>query len=173
MSICIIGAMSEKEHGVGFQNTIPWKQKADMDRFKNITQKDGIIILGLNTMNSFNGYVLPKRIHIVLTHIPMVSTDERIIYANSMFEAVEIGKKLIVEEKGKGISIIGGARVWAEGMHVADILHTTYVQTDETIQFDTFFPEIDMNMWVEKSREMFPADEKNQFAYAFVDYIRK
>lgn len=173
MQIRIIGAMSESNKGVGFQNKIPWKQKADMNRFKEITQDDGIIIMGSNTFKSFNGYVLPKRIHIVLTRTPQDSTDERVVYASNMSEAIEKGKEYISLGRGKNISIIGGPSVWNEGSLYADVLNLSYIKTDENVQFDAFFPEIDMTGWKEVKRESFEKDSENDFDYEFVDYVRE
>lgn len=173
MSIRIIGAMSLKEHGVGFQNIIPWKQKADMDRFKKITQEDGVIIMGSNTFASFKGYVLPKRIHIVLTSKTIISEDERVVYVSSMREAIKKGNMCVQEGKAKGISIIGGYGVWKEGLQYSDILNISYINTDSFIKFDTFFPDIDVNIWKEIQRENFSKDSDNQFDYSFVNYVRK
>ncbi len=172
MQIRLIAGMSTKEKGVGFQNTIPWKQFADMQRFKQLTTEDGIMILGSNTFKSFNGYVLPGRIHIVLTSKPIPSDNERVIYVGGMEEAISVAKDLIDAGKGKAVSIIGGTRVWKDGAEYADILSLTFVDTDETVQFDTFFPEIDMSVWKEVSRESFQQDEKNMFTFTFVEYAR-
>lgn len=172
MQIRLIAGMSTKEKGVGFQNTIPWKQSADMNRFKQLTTEDGIMILGSNTFKSFNGYVLPGRIHIVLTSTPVPSEDERVMYVGSMEEAISVAKDLIDQGKGKAVSVIGGARVWKDGVEHADVLNLTFVDTDESVQFDTFFPELDMGQWKEVSREIFLKDEKNMFTFTFVDYVR-
>jgi dihydrofolate reductase len=173
MIIRIIGAMSKKDHGVGFQNTIPWKQKGDMDRFKKITQEDGVIIMGSRTFDSFHGYVLPKRMHIVLSRDEKISTDERVVYVTSMDEAIELGRRLVSEVRGKGISIIGGSQIWKEGFAYADVLSLSYIDTDESVVYDTFFPDIDMSVWKEGAREKFTKDENNQFDYEFVEYIKK
>ncbi len=172
MQIRIIGAMSAVNKGVGFKNTLPWKQKADMDRFRDITQDDGVIIMGLNTFKSFKGYVLPKRIHIVLTDVPQESTDERVICASNMSEAIEKGKEMVSIGKGKNIAIIGGPGVWKEGSLYADVLTLSYIKTDESVEFDAFFPEIDMTGWKEVKRECFEKDSVNDFDYEFVDYVR-
>lgn len=173
MHIRIIGAMSESNKGVGFKNTIPWKQKADMNRFRDITQEDGVIIMGFNTFKSFGGFVLPKRMHIVLTDIPQESTDERVIFASNMSEAIEKGKECIQIGKGKNIAIIGGPGVWKEGILYADVLTLSYIKTDESVQFDAFFPDIDMTGWKEVNRESFSKDSENDFDYEFVDYVRE
>jgi hypothetical protein len=39
--------------------------------------------------------------------------------------------------------------------------------------YDTFFPDMDMNIWKEGGREKFSKDENNQFDYEFVEYIKK
>ena len=54
---------------------------------------------------------------------------------------------------------------------LVDRLDITIVHHD--FEADVFFPEIDMNVWKEASREDFKADEKNKYDYSFVSYIRK
>lgn len=173
MIIRIIAAISDTEHGVGFQNTIPWKQKSDMKRFKEITEDDGVIIMGSKTYASFNGYILPKRIHIVLTSKGVVSTDERVVYVHHMSDAIDLGKRLVSEGKGKAISIIGGTQIWKEGLLYANTLTLSYIHTDPSVQFDTFFPEIDMSTWREMMRASHVHNEENQFDCDFVDYTKQ
>jgi dihydrofolate reductase len=38
---------------------------------------------------------------------------------------------------------------------------------------DTFFPEIDFKEWQETEREEHGPDEKNDFSYSYVTYLRK
>jgi len=173
MQIRLIGAMSSVNRGVGFKNTIPWKQRADMNRFRDITQEDGIMIMGFNTFKSFDGYVLPKRIHIVLTDVPQESLDERVVYASNMSEAIKKGKEFVGIGKGKNISIIGGPGVWKEGSLFADVMNLSYIKTDESVQLDVFFPDIDMSGWKEVKREGFEKDSDNDFDYEFVDYVKE
>ena len=56
-------------------------------------------------------------------------------------------------------------------MQIIDKLIITEVHED--FDGDTFFPEIDMNVWKETSREEHKADEKNKYDFAFVQYERK
>lgn len=172
MNIRLIAAMSDKNKGVGFKNTIPWKQKDDMDKFKRLSTTDGIIIMGSNTFRSFNGYILPNRIHIVLTRTLTPSSDERVIYVQSMEDAIQKGKELVALGKGKGISIIGGVSVWKEGVAHANLMHLGYIDTDAAVEFDTFFPDIDMSEWREVARASFLKNENNSFDSVLVDYER-
>jgi dihydrofolate reductase len=102
-----------------------------------------------------------------------ISTDERVVYVTSMDEAIALGRRLVSEGKGKGISIIGGSQIWKEGFAYADVLSLSYIDTDESVMYDTFFPDMDMNIWKEGGREKFSKDENNQFDYEFVEYIKK
>ena len=55
-----------KNNVIGINNTLPWKQRNDLQRFKSLTVGHNII-LGRKTFDSFNGRILPDRNHWVVT----------------------------------------------------------------------------------------------------------
>jgi dihydrofolate reductase len=65
------------------------------------------------------------------------------------------------------VFLIGGARVYEEGMKHADRIYITRIHAN--IEGDTKFPEIGPE-WKEVSREEHKADEKNQYDYTFIKY---
>ena len=69
------------------------------------------------------------------------------------------------------IYIIGGASVYRQALPLADRLCLTEID-DTPAEADTFFPPYEDD-WQEESREDHPVDDRHDFPYAFVDYIRK
>jgi dihydrofolate reductase len=55
--------------------------------------------------------------------------------------------------------------------NIADVLDITLVHHE--FEADVFFPEIDLKIWKEVSREDFKADEKNKFNYSFLKFQKK
>ena len=88
-------------------------------------------------------------------------------YFNNLEDAVKDASKTDEE-----VFIIGGGQIYSQGLKIADKLYITEVDT--TIpDADTFFPEIDSQIWKEASRDEKMYDEKSQLSYTFVSYIRK
>jgi dihydrofolate reductase len=57
-------------------------------------------------------------------------------------------------------------------MPFADKLYITHIHHSWQ-DADTFFPEIDSNIWTLTQSETMPADDKNPYDYSFAEYIRK
>jgi dihydrofolate reductase len=70
------------------------------------------------------------------------------------------------------LCVIGGADVFAATLPLATRLHLTWVDTVVEGDGVVFFPTLDLARWREIAREAHPADDRNAFAFAFVDYAR-
>jgi len=125
--INIIAAVS-RNNVIGINNTIPWKIKEDMKMFKTLTTNN-TIIMGRKTFESI-GKPLPNRKNIVITS----SKINDVITYSSLKEALN---NCLNEE----IFLIGGSKIYEEGMNYADKLYITLV--NKSIDGDTYFPFID------------------------------
>jgi dihydrofolate reductase len=104
---------------IGLDNGIPWNHPGDLRRFMRVTM-GSTVISGRATFESV-GKPLPKRRNIVVTSrpidVPGVET------ARSLAEGIERAGS----GKEGDIWLIGGARIYEEGMKVADVIDVTYV----------------------------------------------
>jgi len=119
--------------------------------------------MGRKTFESI-GKPLPNRTNIVITRNSNWNADG-VLTANSLEEAIEKAKELDPE-----VFIIGGGNIYEQAMDWADALEVTEVH--HSFEGDTKFPEIDLSVWKETSREKFGKDEKHLFEYSFVRYER-
>jgi len=160
--ITIIAAIA-KNNALGKDNDLIWHLPADLKRFKKVTSGHHIL-MGRNTFESI-GKPLPNRTSVIITRNQDYFKDGCLI-ANSIEEALEISKD-------DEAFIIGGAQIYKQAIEkgLVDKLDITIVHHD--FEADVFFPEIDMNVWKEVTREDFKADEKNKYDYSFVSYVRK
>ena len=90
------------------------------------------------------------------------------------FKALTTGHTIIMGRNTylslpKGALIIGGARVYEQALPLADRLCLTEVN-DIPAQADAFFP--DYSDWQVENKETHPKDERHDFEYAFVDYMK-
>lgn len=161
--INIIAAV-DRNKGIGYQNKLLYWLPNDLKRFKALTTGN-TIIMGRKTFESLPKGALPNRRNIVLSSRPDTNCPGAEVYT-SLEEALN---KCTPDEQ---IYIIGGASVYREALPLADSLCLTEVDA-EAPHADAYFPEVDLKVWQEKSRESHPVDEKHPCPYAFVDYTRR
>ena len=164
MKIILIVAKAANQV-IGKDNQLIWKLSADLKRFKNLTTGNHIL-MGRKTYDSL-GKPLPNRTHLIITRNPDFQAPDGHYAFSSLEEAIIFCNKIGVEN----LFIIGGGQIYREALPLCDQLEITEV--DATPEGDTFFPEIDPSKWQEIEREEFPADEKNEYPYAFVTYEKR
>ena len=158
--ISIIAAVA-KNRAIGFKNKLIYWFPNDLKRFKALTTGH-TIIMGRNTFLSLPKGALPNRRNIVLSR------------STKAFEGCDVYASL--EEalqhcnKDEDIYIIGGASVYEQALPIADRLCLTEID-DTPKDADTFFPEY-KDAWKELVREDHDIDEKHDFRYSFVDYVK-
>ena len=158
--ITIIAAIAEK-NALGKDNQLIWHLPADLKRFKKVTLGHHII-MGRKTFDSL-GKPLPNRTTIIITRNKNYS-QEGCTIVHSLQEALEAAKA------DENPYILGGAEIYKQALEIAEQLDLTFVH--HQFEADAFFPEIDLNIWKESSREDCKADEKNSYNYSFVTYLR-
>jgi len=162
----MIAAM-DKNHGIGYQNKIPWHIKEDLLRFKNLTLGKTIII-GRKTYESLIGYYersgrqMPDRNTIVVTKNKNLDQKEKIFFCDSVENAIEFAKKI----EPKEVIISGGASIFTQGIKFATLLYLTIVEGEFIA--DTFFP--DYSDFKKVIKEEKKSDGK--FVYTFINLER-
>lgn len=154
MIVSIIVAVANN-NAIGGNNQLLWHISADLKLFKKITSGHAIV-MGRKTYESI-GRPLPNRQNIVITR-----NRELSLPGADVVESVDAAKAIA---KGEELFIIGGGEIYSQAMSLADRIYLTRVWAD--YKADTFFPEIDMSIWKEVSREDFPA-EGDTPAYSFI-----
>ncbi len=164
MKITIIVAKSSN-NVIGKENQLVWRLQSDLQLFKRHTTGHHLI-MGRKTYESV-GKPLPNRTSIVITRNTDFTLPEGHYTVHSIEEAVQI----CIAKKLDQVFIIGGAEIYAQAMSFADEMMVTEVHA--VVDGDAFFPDIDKQIWKSISREHFPKDANNEFAFDFVIYKRK
>ena len=159
--ISIIVAIAEN-YAIGKNNDLLCHIPEDMKRFKRITSGHKVI-MGKRTYESLPYRPLKDRTNIVISDIPGDHYDGCVM-AYSIEEALQLCSP---EEE---CFVIGGGMVYRQFMPVADKLYITWVHRE--FDADTFYPEIDPEIWKEAEREE-GGDDSLDFRYSFVTYIRR
>lgn len=159
--ISIIVAIADN-YCIGKNNKIPWHIPEDFKYFKDKTNEK-TVIMGANTFESILGYLgkpLPNRKSLVLNKELDYKVPDGVFVFDSIPKALDFCK-----DDGE-VFFIGGASIYRQAIEFADRLYITEVH--QTIDGDTFFPEIDKNIWQEISR-----DDRDGFSFVIYDRIKK
>ena len=159
--ISIIVAIAENR-AIGSEKKLIYWLPNDLKRFKALTTGH-TIIMGRNTFLSLPKGALPNRRNIVL------SRSAKAFEGCDVYPSLEEALKHCTPDED--IYIIGGASVYRQALPLADRLCLTEID-DTPAEADTFFPPYEDD-WQEESREDHPIDDRHDFRYSFVDYIRK
>ncbi|MBQ8155260.1 MAG: dihydrofolate reductase [Prevotella sp.] len=157
--ISIIAAVA-KNRAIGYENKLIYWLPNDLKRFKALTTGH-TIIMGRNTFLSLPKGALPNRRNIVLSR----STKD--FPGCDVYSSLEEALKHCTPDED--IYILGGASVYRQALKIADRLCLTEIN-DTPEKADTFFPPYDD--WKEESREDHEKDERHEYEYSFVDYIK-
>lgn len=160
MKTAFVVAMDENGL-IGKDNDLPWRLSADLQYFRRITMGKPIL-MGRKTHASI-GRPLPGRHNIVVSSMADYQAEGCDV-VRSIEEALKLASS--AEE----IMVIGGSSLFEQMFESADRLYLTRVHAE--LEGDTWFPQWDQNQWKLISRESFPADEKNDYAYSFEIYDR-
>jgi len=166
MSLSIVVAFA-KNLAIGKDNKLLWRQKADMQYFKKLTQGK-TVLMGKNTYLSLpkSFRPLPNRLNIVISSGEPVEIAENLVWYTSLDNALtELSKN---EEE---IMIIGGAQIYKQAIEKVDTIYATEI--DAILDADTFFPEINPENFEKISSESHSKDAENEYDYAFVVYQKK
>ena len=147
-------------HVIGINNTLPWHLPEDLKRFRALTTGHHII-MGRKTYESL-GRLLPDRTTVIVTRNKDYKLEGALV-AHSLQAALDLCLNDVEA------FVIGGAELYQDGLKLANKLYITEV--DLEVAGDAFFPAIDMQKWLETSREAHTSAQGLPFTY--LSYTRK
>ena len=160
--LTIIVAAGEN-NAIGKDNKLIWHLSDDLKRFKNLTSGHHII-MGRKTFESFPK-PLPNRTHIVITRQSDYQVPHGVIVVNALADALDAAKN------DTQPYIIGGGEIYKQAMQLANKIELTRVH--HSFEADIFFPEIDASIWKETKNTFHAKDDKHDYAFSILTYIRK
>ena len=163
MQVTLFAAL-DRNHAIGKGNALPWHLPDDLRRFKALTLGKPVL-MGRRTAESL-GRALPGRLNLVLTRSGRVPFSGMQV-VETLDEALSVAGPGQADE----LCVIGGGEIFALALQRATRMCLTWVDT-VVEDADAWFPRFDPAEWREVSREAHPADARNAFAFAFVDYCR-
>lgn len=150
---------------IGRDGGMPYHIPADLRHFKEVTLGHPVI-MGRRTFESLPKGALPGRRNIVVTRTAEFAAPD-VETASSLEEALAL-----CDAAGPEPMVIGGGQVYSQAMPLATTLELTEI--DATAPGgDTFFPEVDPAVWIEKSRSERIVDDRSGLGLEFVCWCRK
>lgn len=178
MKVILIAAV-EKNNGIGKDNAIPWKLKADMQFFKQTTSGN-TVIMGRRTFESLGSKPLPNRHNVVISsqltlgsHYHEEAGNGYKVFPtllNAMNYLLPFVEGRSHDEK---VYLIGGSKIYEEGMQFASEILLTRI--NKSFDCDTFFPIIPNFPTVPNSFHLIHTDNHvgPDFEYSFNHYVRQ
>jgi dihydrofolate reductase len=163
MEKTIIVAISDN-NAIGRGNQLLWHISEDLRFFKRTTLGCPII-MGRKTFESI-GRALPKRVNIVVSR--GFNTAEEVAVAASLEDAFKVAQETNLEK----CFVIGGGQIYAQALPLVDRLVVTHVHTIIE-DADTFFPQIDPDVWQVAQRSELLHDEESGYDFEFVEYVKR
>ena len=155
MQFKIIVAVS-KNNGIGYNNTLPWKIKEDLQHFSKLTKGNGnnAIVMGKNTWKSIGSKPLPKRDNFVLSTTMNTAVENNPVAVNpnstnQTFVCKDINEvEMKCREKNyENIWIIGGESIYKQFLERNAVSECIVTYIDSEFSCDTFFPSLSSPMW--------------------------
>jgi len=166
MIVSIIVAVSEN-NVIGFNNDLIWSLPDDMKFFTKKTTGHHVLMGRKNYDSIPEKYKpLPNRVNIVVTRREMESSGNLQV-VNDIDKGIEIARKNGETE----LFIIGGGEIYKQTLSKVDKIYLTRIHGE--FEGDTFFPELDMDLWNEYSGEKHSIDERHKSAFTFMEYTKK
>jgi len=164
----IIVAAKSDNNVIGKDGDLPWHLPADLAHFKNLIQ-DGYLISGRKSYESPQGEEIFElgRKSVIITRQQNYQVRRGAKVAHSIDESYQIAEVDGAEE----VFVLGGAGIYEQTINAVDKLMITEIHA--SFEGDTFFPEIDPEIWLEASRKDYPADAENPYPFSFVEYVKR
>lgn len=162
MLLSLIAAMAQNRV-IGLNNQMPWHMPADLAHFKQVTMGKPVV-MGRKTFDSI-GRLLPGRRNVVISRQARPE-GFKADWVHSIDEALAL---LCTESE---VMIIGGAELYRQTLPMADRLYLS--EFDLAVSGDAYFPDYyAVGHWRVSSVQQFPADDKNQADYRFLQLERE
>ena len=165
-------AAKTKNNVIGLKNSLPWKQKHDMQRFKALTYGK-TVVMGRKTYDSMGSKPLVDRENIIISKAAeydrhFMENGQVITILNTIYPILH---EQNISRMSEEVFVIGGAMIYELFLPYANKIHLT--ELDCELDGDAFFPKLDSKQWKLIATESYSKDEHNQYDYKFLTYVRK
>ena len=160
-NLCAVVAVA-RNGTIGRNNTLPWKLRSDLQRFKKLTMGHSLI-MGRKTFESI-GKALPGRQTIVLSQSGQFQWE-----GVDVASSAELAIAMVPDTK-RGF-VVGGAQIYKLFLPKIEHMYVTEVLAD--IEGDAWLEPWDTTLFEVIEQSYVPADEFNDWPTCFKHYQRR
>lgn len=168
MKVNLIVAVGENFE-IGKNNDLLWHLPKDM-RFFTQTTKGHYVIMGRKNWDSIPLKYRPlsERENVVVSRKKNLELEGAIVVST-----IEEGIELARENAETEVFIIGGGQIYKEALRL-DLIDTMFItKVHAKFDADTYFPDFELDKWIEESIGHFEVDEKNSLPFSISKFSRK
>ena len=175
--ISLIAAITADRNAIGRNGDMLHHLSADLRHFRQLTTGN-TVVMGRKTFESLPKGALPDRRNIVVTRNPDwkardVETAPSLVAALAM-AGIDFNSDIDPSDPDlPHIYIIGGGQIYAEAMPLAQRLDLTIIEEPTPDDADTFFPEVDTDIWKVSEFGAPQTDERSGVHFRFISFVRK
>jgi dihydrofolate reductase len=162
--ISIIAAIS-KNNVLGKENKLLWHLPKDFKFFKETTFGHPII-MGRKTFESLPK-ALPGRTNIIITGDRGYKKESAVV-THSLEDAIKVALT-----ENKEVFICGGGQIYKGALEKKLVDKIYLTEIEQEFDGDAFFPTFDKSNWEISKKECHTKDEKHNFDFCFVEYVKK
>ncbi|MCC4783970.1 dihydrofolate reductase [Vibrio splendidus] len=145
----------DKNRGIGYKGTIPWKVPGEMawvaKKTKQVSSSNrkNALLMGRNTWDSLPTQPLPERLNVIISRTKKIDTDNAISFS-SIDDAFSFFSE---NEHIEDIYIFGGSEIYSLALSkgIVDEIITTEIQGE--FECDTWFQAIPESFKLHTERE--------------------
>lgn len=141
----IVAATARGE--IGYQNTLPWRLKGDLRRFKALTMGN-ILVMGKNTYESLPGPLDGRTVVVVsksfvndYSRPTSLNRPKDTYFVLDLVSALQLAKDL----PGDKVFIAGGVQLYQAAMQMPITLHLTLVHKESANGYDAVIPNFNLS----------------------------
>jgi dihydrofolate reductase len=97
---------------------------------------------------------------------------EGLTIARNLTDAIELATNYSISADQDELVLIGGARIFDEGMKYVNKLVISWVDAPN-IKGDVYFPSFNLSEWDQDKSEHFAKSDVNEFSFEVVEYLKK
>ncbi len=153
---------------IGVDGDLPWRLRGDLQFFKAATLGKPVI-MGRKTWESLPFKPLKGRANLVVSRRHDFDAPGARVFP-SLAVAIAAGRTIALQTNVEEFMIIGGGAIYDAAFKYADVLYVTDVEASP--EGDTFFPQIDSNVWKYVEEVSHQADENNDHAFVMRKLVR-
>lgn len=148
---------------IGYKDGLPWHISSDLKHFRRLTMGKPLV-MGRRTFESIGGPLDGRDMIVVTRNRHYRASGTHVVETLEL--GLDLGRRLAGERGVEEVMVIGGGEIYRAALPLADRIYLSEIHACP--EGDTVFPQLDLEIWRETSRETYRAGPKDSADFSFV-----